>query len=69
MADEDRLLTTTEAARAIGVSRGTLYRWWKGEGVVEPDSVTIGGQARWDLEDLRAQIRRHGRHEEGRKAR
>jgi DNA-binding transcriptional MerR regulator len=51
-----KLLTTTQAAKAIGVGRSTLHRWW-GEGTVTPTLVTAGGHARWDIEDLRAQLR------------
>jgi excisionase family DNA binding protein len=49
------MLTTGEAARAVGVSRSTLARWHQ-EGVVKPAIVTVGGHARWFLDDLRAQI-------------
>jgi DNA-binding transcriptional MerR regulator len=50
------LVTTGEAARAIGVGRATLARWWA-EGLVTPDLVTAGGHARWDVERLRQQLR------------
>jgi 8-oxo-dGTP pyrophosphatase MutT (NUDIX family) len=45
------------AAKAIGVGRGTLWRWWKA-GHVVPAWVTPAGQARWDLADLRRQLRK-----------
>ncbi len=40
----------------LGVHRGTLARWWA-NGDVTPSYVTPGGQARWDLDDLRRQLR------------
>lgn len=56
MPDEPELVTTTEAAKRIGVSRRTLAQWW-GDGKVTPTSITLGGHARWDVDDLRRQIR------------
>lgn len=53
---DDGLVPTGIAAKAIGVSRGTLARWWS-EGTVAPALVTPGGHARWDIEDLREQLR------------
>lgn len=50
------LLSTGAAAAAFGVSRGTLARWWA-EGIVTPALITPGGHARWDIEDLREQLR------------
>jgi hypothetical protein len=48
-------IPTTKAAAALGIPRTKLYRWWT-HGLVEPSLVTIGGHARWDLEDLKRQI-------------
>jgi hypothetical protein len=58
----DELLTTTQAARALGVSPRSLSRWAK-EGRITPAMNTAGGDQRsgrylWDLEDLRAQLLR-----------
>jgi 8-oxo-dGTP diphosphatase len=50
------LITTGEAARELGVSRETLNAWVR-DGKVIPHSKTIGGHMRWDLEQLRRQIR------------
>jgi DNA-binding transcriptional MerR regulator len=50
------LVSTGEAARAIGVGRATLARWWQ-DGLVTPDLVTAGGHARWDVDRLREQLR------------
>jgi excisionase family DNA binding protein len=49
------LLTTTQAAAELGISRRTLAGWWA-DGKVKPAFVTAGGHARWDLADLRRQI-------------
>lgn len=58
----NRLVGSTEAAKALGVDRSTLARWWH-DGLVQPELVTAGGHARWDLEDLKRQLRekRQGR--------
>jgi len=57
MPEEKRLLPTGQAAEAIGVAHSTLARWWA-EGTVTPALVTPGGHARWDLDELREQLRR-----------
>jgi len=53
---EPKPVPTAVAAAAIGVARTTLARWWK-DGLVVPALVTPGGHARWDVEDLRGQLR------------
>jgi len=50
------LVPTGVAAAAIGVAHSTLARWWK-EGVVTPALITPGNHARWDIDDLRRQLR------------
>jgi hypothetical protein len=50
------LVPTGDAAKAIGVGHSTLARWWQ-EGIVTPALVTPGGHARWDVDDLREQLR------------
>jgi excisionase family DNA binding protein len=50
------LITTGEAARELGVSRETLNAWVR-DGKVTPHSRTVGNHMRWDLEQLRRQIR------------
>jgi hypothetical protein len=52
-----KLVPTGVAADAIGVDRGTLHRWWKVDGLVQPTLVTAGGHARWDIDDLKRQLR------------
>lgn len=51
----DKLVTTTEAARAVGVSARSLARWAH-EGTVEPTVRTPGGHLRWDIDQLRRQL-------------
>lgn len=63
MAGRD-LVTTGEAAKAIGVGRATLARWWA-NGLVKPDLITAGGHARWNIETLKADLRRMAQGEEG----
>lgn len=48
---------TATAAREVGVSARTLARWAR-EGRVTAPVTTAGGQRRWDVEDLRQQLRR-----------
>jgi len=50
------LVSTGEAARALGIGRSTLARWWAKE-LVTPALVTAGGHARWDVDQLREQLR------------
>lgn len=54
--EERRLVSTGDAARHIGVDRSTLGRW-VAAGYVRPTRKTIGGQYRWDLDDLEEQLR------------
>lgn len=49
-------VTTGEAARALGVGLSTLQRWAH-EGLVIPAFRTPGGHFRWDVDDLRRQLR------------
>jgi len=50
-----RYLTTKQAADAIGVAVSTLQSW-AAKGRVTPKWRTPGGQARWDLADLKQQL-------------
>jgi excisionase family DNA binding protein len=52
-------VTTAEAARQIGVGKSTLQRWAK-QGLVTPAWRTPAGMARWDIEDLRRQLKMPG---------
>ena len=49
-------MTTGKAAEALGVSLTTLQRWAH-QGLVTPALRTAGGHFRWDLDDLRGQLR------------
>ncbi|WP_335992304.1 NUDIX domain-containing protein [Glycomyces sp. MUSA5-2] len=53
--DEDKLLSTPEAAEDIGVDTATLWRWQKA-GKVKPAWTTPGGKIKWDPIDLRRQL-------------
>jgi predicted site-specific integrase-resolvase len=62
--DAPRLVSTAEAARALGLSSVTLSRWAR-QGRVKPAVATPGAERttyRWDLDDLRHQLRgdQHG---------
>ncbi|AIJ20883.1 helix-turn-helix domain-containing protein [Amycolatopsis methanolica] len=50
------LVPTADAAKAIGVDRRTLQRW-VAEGRVNPTLTTVGGHHRWDVEDLKRQLK------------
>jgi DNA-binding transcriptional MerR regulator len=51
------LVHTSEAAKALGISARSIARW-AAEGRITPDLVTRGGHMRWDIENLRQQLRR-----------
>ena len=54
--EPDRLLTTGEVAKALRISRGAVLKWAV-EGHLVPTLTTAGGHHRWDLDDVRRQIR------------
>jgi 8-oxo-dGTP pyrophosphatase MutT (NUDIX family) len=49
-------VTSREAAKAVGVGLSTLQAW-AARGIVTPAWRTPGGQARWDVDDLRRQLK------------
>jgi len=49
-------VTSREAAEAVGVGLSTL-QGWAARGIVTPAWRTPGGQARWDVDDLRRQLK------------
>ena len=50
------LVGSGEAAKRLGVSRRSLARWVRA-GLLEPDLKTPGGQYRWDVDRVRAEMR------------
>lgn len=57
MAPGHRLITSTELARELHVSRRTIGRW-HAAGWITPAETTLGGHHRWDIDAVRAQIER-----------
>lgn len=53
------LISSTVAARELGVHYSALSRWTS-EGRVIPAGRTAGGHLRWNLDDLRKQLRVFG---------
>lgn len=53
-------VTTTQAARELGVGVRSLQRW-TAAGLIEPDFRTPGGHARWDVARLRGELLRIAR--------
>ena len=60
MALPPKLATTEEVACSVNVTTRTLHRWINA-GIVTPTDRTVGGHYRWDLDDLRRQIREYQR--------
>jgi excisionase family DNA binding protein len=48
-------VTSSEAARQLGIGLSTLQRW-AAKGRITPAWRTPGGQARWNVRDLRRQL-------------
>jgi 8-oxo-dGTP pyrophosphatase MutT (NUDIX family)/predicted DNA-binding transcriptional regulator AlpA len=55
---DPEFLTSNALARALGISRTTVWRWQRA-GLVRPAFVTPRGQSRWVLNDVRRQLRLH----------
>ena len=49
-------MPTGDLARELGISTRTVARYVR-EGLLAPNEVTLGGHYRWDIEDVRQQIR------------
>jgi predicted site-specific integrase-resolvase len=60
---DEELVTTTQAAKYLGINRTTLGRYAR-DGLLTPTLVLPSGHLRWNLEDLRqqlAELREQGR--------
>jgi DNA-binding transcriptional MerR regulator len=53
--EEPKLVTTPEAARALGISARTIQRYVVA-GLITPDLRLPSGRYRWDVAKLRDQI-------------
>jgi DNA-binding transcriptional MerR regulator len=53
-----RLVSTGEAARQLGISRRTLAHYAQ-TGQLQPSLVLPSGYYKWDVEDIRRQLREH----------
>lgn len=51
----DGLVTTTEAAKRLGIAARTLQRYVTA-GLITPDLTLPSGRYRWDVDRLREQI-------------
>ncbi|MEV0698236.1 MerR family transcriptional regulator [Saccharopolyspora sp. NPDC050389] len=60
MPGQPRLVSSSELARELGVTRQTVARWVR-SGVITPVTVTAGGQARFDMEQAKRELREHRR--------
>jgi len=49
-------VTTAELARALGLSARTIQRY-RQTGLLEPELVSAGGHARWDVDKVRSTLR------------
>ena len=49
-------MTTAELARALGLSARTIQRYHQSE-LLEPELVSAGDHARWDVEKVRSTLR------------
>ncbi|GAB2665267.1 hypothetical protein GCM10027271_25340 [Saccharopolyspora gloriosae] len=54
---QPRLVPTGDLARELGISTRTVARYVR-EGLLVPTEVTLGGHYRWDIDDVRQQIRK-----------
>ncbi|GAA1303807.1 helix-turn-helix domain-containing protein [Pseudonocardia xinjiangensis] len=52
----DKLLTTGELAKLLGVSPGAILKWTR-SGLIIPTWSTPGGHHRWRLGDVQEQLR------------
>lgn len=50
-------VTTSELARALGLSLRSVQRYIRA-GLIAPELTTPGGHYRWDVDNVREQLRR-----------
>lgn len=62
MPSQSRLISSSELARELGVTRQTIARWVR-RGVITPATITAGGQARFDMEQAKHDLREHNQRE------
>ncbi|MFI7677862.1 MerR family DNA-binding transcriptional regulator [Actinophytocola sp. NPDC049390] len=55
MAGDEELVTTTVAAKRLGISARTLQRY-VAAGLIKPDLTLPSGRYRWNVDRLRDQI-------------
>jgi DNA-binding transcriptional MerR regulator len=53
---QEDLVTTSQLARALGVSLSSIKRY-VAAGQITPDLTTPGGHHRWNVENVRRQLR------------
>ncbi|MGH3587208.1 MAG: helix-turn-helix domain-containing protein [Pseudonocardia sp.] len=56
MAEDRQVLSSGELAKLLGVSRRTITRW-ASDGMITPAVTLVGGQHRWDPDDVKRQLR------------
>jgi hypothetical protein len=56
MAGKSEYLTTPQLAAALGLSLRSVQRYHQ-DGKIQPEYTTPGGQHRWNLENVLAQLR------------
>lgn len=64
MSGEGQLVTTTEAAKRLGIAARTLQRY-VAAGLIKPDLTLPSGRYRWDVDKLRDQINNIPRNTQG----
>ncbi|MFD1527946.1 helix-turn-helix domain-containing protein [Pseudonocardia aurantiaca] len=57
MPGRSELLTTSELADALGVSLRSVQRYLA-DGKITPEHTTPGGHHRWDVDNVREQLRK-----------
>jgi predicted site-specific integrase-resolvase len=53
---EPELLTTSDLARRLNLSTKSIYRYYR-DGKITPEFTTPGGEHRWNVEDVKEQLR------------